>query len=1537
MSNPAISTGVDQLAIAIVGMAGRFPGAKTIDQYWENLCNGVESIVRFTDDELLATGVSQATLADPAYVPYGAALDDIDLFDAAFFGFNPREVQITDPQHRLFLECAWEALEQAGYNPETYAGLIGVYAGSSLSSYLFHLFMNRNHTDAVDDFQVLIGNEVDFLSTRVSYKLGLKGPSASVQTACSTSLVAVQLACHSLQSYQCDMVLAGGVSIHIPQKQGYLYQSEGILSRDGHCRAFDAQASGVVDGNGVGVVLLKRLADAIADGDHIYAVIKGAAINNDGALKVGFTAPSEDGEAEVIAEALGIADVEPDSIGYIETHGTGTSLGDPIEIAALTKVFRSRTERKDFCAIGSVKTNIGHLDAAAGIAGLIKAALILQHKCIPPSLHFTAPNPQIDFANSPFYVNTSLTDWPTTARPRRAGVSSFGIGGTNAHVILEQAPDSTTTPSRQPAHLLLLSAKTPTALETATANMARHLRQHPNLNMADVAYSLQIGRRAFQCRRMLVCQDAIQAVARLESCDPYHVFTATSEEAERPVVFMFPGGGAQYIGMGYDLYEREPSFRKQVDMCAELLQPLMGLDLRAIIYPADNVAEEATQQMRRTSLALPALFTLEYALAKLLMSWGVQPRAMIGHSLGEYVAACLSGVFTLQEALELVVRRGQLLETIPAGSMLSIQLPAGDVQALIDERLSIAAINAPSQCVVAGLIGDIDQLVDELQRREIEFRSIQIDVAAHSRLVEPILEQFTKCVAALQLQTPKIPFVSNVTGTWITDQQATDPQYWAQHLRQMVHFAQGMSQILANPGHVLLEVGPGRTLSTLARQQPAHTPDRVNLLSLRHPQTQQNDVTLLLTTLGKLWLAGVPVQWQSFWAHEQRRRQPLPTYPFERQRYWVDAVQLAANGIRATNEIGKQPDIARWFYTAVWKQAIRQPAELAVAPATPGQRWLIFVDMHGLGTDLATQIAQQGHAVHVVRIGMSFGCDDQGVYTLDPRAPAHYRLLIQELAAQNALPDQILHLWSTNSDRDRQSPEQAFEEAQHAGFYSLLFLVQALSKEHVAQPIDLWVIANNIHDITGMETVYPEHAPLLAACRVIPQEFPSILCRCLDVLVPDPAADDQAQLREQIMAELHAKQDDVLIAYRGKHRWLQTFERYPLDNSCSPARLRPEGIYLITGGFGRLGQLVSKYLASTVRARLALLGRSPLPERHAWDMYLQTHETSEPVAQKIRQVQELEALGAEVLVLHGDVADNVQMKSAIHQILARFGALHGVIHAAGVTDAAFFRTIQDTGYNECRPHFAAKVYGLLVLDDVLRGIDLDFCHLASSLSTILGGMGYVAEIAADLYMDAFAERAARKNWLSLNWEGWHTSDQPAPTAGLGARVAQLAMTSEEVVETFQRALTYTETPRLIVSTGDLNRRIGQWIKLEDFDAEREGRGHDMMALHPRPNLSGTYVAPRTDAERAVIQVWQELLGIDQIGIHDDFFELGGHSLIGTRLITRLRKAFQIDLPLRALFEAPTVAELTTVIEAMIIADLEELDEESAQHLSVARV
>ena len=1543
------------LEIAVIGMNGRFPGAGNIEEFWRNLRDGVESIIRFTDEEQIAAGVSPAVLKLPNYVNAGTVLEDPDLFDAAFFGYSPREAEIIDPQQRLFLECAWHALESAGYDADQYDGRIGVYASISLNTYLlFYLYSNPELVNSVGTFQTMIGNDKDFLPTRVSYKLNLNGPSINIQTACSSSLVAIHLACQSLLAGESDMALAGGVSLSVPQRVGSFYDEGGINSSDGHCRTFDAQADGTIGGNGVAIVVLKRLADALAVGDTIHAVIKGSAVNNDGSNRIGYTAPSLKGQTAVIRDALAMAEVDAETITYVEAHGSATPLGDPVEVAALTRAFRTGTEKKGFCGLGSVKTNVGHLDAAAGVTGLIKTVLALKHRQLPPSLNYTQPNPQIDFANSPFYVNARLREWQTPEGvPRRAGVSSFGLGGTNAHVILEEAPAVETSGDSRPWQLLLLSAKTASALEATTANLVEHFRKNESEEnqtgeptLADVAYTLALGRRPFEYRRMLVCRSMDDARAAFETQNPERVLSGRHGGGQRSVVFMFPGLGDHYVNMGRGLYQTETIFREQVDLCSEQLKPLLGVDLREVLYPAAAESAEAVsttagrgldlrrmlypekaaagsvaQKLNQTFIAQPAVFVLEYALARLWMEWGISPQAMIGYSIGEYVAACLAGVFTLEDALRLLAQRAQMIQELPGGAMLAVPLSPAEVEPLLDERLALAATNGPTMCVVSGETDAIARLENRLSEKGVVHRRLQTTHAFHSHMMEPSVATFVELFKQINPQPPAIPFISNVTGDWISEEQATDPAYWARHMCESVRFSEGLQTLWQQPDRILLEVGPGQTLSSLVWSHSAKPADCSALASLRHSYDPQPDSAFLLSTLGQLWLAGAQIDWPGFYKHERRCRVALPMYPFERKRYWIEPKPRPKTSAASQPSGDKKQDLAEWFYVPIWKQSV-PPAQLNPHElATSASRWLVFVDSCGVGSGLAEQLSAAGQDVVIVTAGERFSGPSANAYTINPRRVADYDLLMKELNARDQSPTDIIHLWSLTPDTQRVSL-QDYDEVQTRGFYSLLYLAQSLGSRDAKDALNLWVISNNMQSVSGQETLCPEKATTLGPCKVIPLEYANFNCRSIDInLSTDETAHEQ--LLQAMLAEFAAKLPDEIIAYREGRRWVQVFEQVRLEkNNGTPASLRENGVYLITGGLGGIGLELAAYLAETTRAKLILIGRTVTPPHNEWSAWLATHDEADSNSRKIRKLQALEDLGAEVMIASADVADEEEMRKVIAEAKARFGAIHGVIHAAGIAGGGIIQVKQP---EVAAAVLAPKVKGTLVLDALLAEEKLDFVVLCSALTSTLGGAAQIDYTAGNAFLDAFAHRKATHNrprTVSVNWDTWREVGLAVNTAvplefkEMRQREVEAGMSSKEGVDVFHRIL-HSRLSQVIVSMQDFEflRQQIRSFNVSDFLEQLE-KTRQAEPAHPRPHLANPFVAPRDETENLIAGVWKHLLGIEQVGVHDNFLQLGGHSLLATQVCSHLREIFQVELPLRRFFEKPTIAGLAeaTILE-----------------------
>ena len=970
----------DLTGIAIVGMSGRLPGARTVAEFWSNQLAGIEGISHFTVDELEITDRAKVA-ADPNYIRSRSMLKDVDLFDADFFSILPKEAALIDPQQRLFLECCWEAFEDAGYDPASYPGSIGVIAGVAANSYfLQQVLAQPGFTDdflknyQIGNYTAMMGNFPDYLATRVAYKFNLKGPSFTVQAACSTSLVAVCQACQSLLTYQSDMMLAGGVSITLPQKRGYLYQEGGMGSADGHCRPFDNDAQGTVFGSGVGVVLLKRLEDAIADGDQIYSVIRGFATNNDGGNKIGYTAPSIEGQANVVAMAQQAAGVEPESIGYIEAHGTATPLGDPIELAALEKAFRASTAAKNFCTIGTAKANVGHLDIAAGVTGLIHAAHVVKHGHFPGTLNFKKPTDRFDFANSPFKVTATAARWESNGEPRRAGVSAFGVGGTNAHVILEEAPAVPAEAPSRAIQLLVLSARSQEALEAATSNLISNLQSHPDRELADVAFTLQTGRRAFDFRRAITASTTEAAVAALQTSLGKPAPAKKRNAADTAVCFMFPGQGAQHVNMGRELYTSEPVFRDAVDLCAAILRKDLNLDLLSVLYPAATPADGARASsepaLTQTYLAQPAIFVIEYALALLWLSWGIAPASMIGHSIGEFVAATLAGVFSLEDGLGLVALRGRLMQSLPAGTMLSVRATEDQIASFLTPETSIAAQNAPTLCVVSGTTSAITELEDKLTQQNVVHRRLVTSHAFHSPMMDAIMSAFRAEVAKLKLSAPTLPYISSATGDWITPEEATDPDYWTRHLRNAVRFSTGIQRLLEQDSTVLLEVGPGRVLVTLARQNLAKGASKIVVSSLTDQMNGHGDLDAVMQGLASLWIAGAKPDWHKLHASSRRQRVSLPTYPFERKRFWLADANLNKDKSVDTGESTPPVIIQRPIpsdpaglipappprETFLMTQSVTQPVAAPVKPRKETIRALlveIFEDLSGL--DIAAE------------------------------------------------------------------------------------------------------------------------------------------------------------------------------------------------------------------------------------------------------------------------------------------------------------------------------------------------------------------------------------------------------------------------------------------------------------------------------------------------------------------------------------------------------------------------------------------------------
>lgn len=1484
------------LDIAIVGMSCRFPGAPDLDSFWSMLQGGREGIAFFSDEELAQRGVPLGRRRSDGFVPAAPVLDDMDRFDAEFFGYSPGDASMLDPQHRIFLECAWHALEHAGHAAGRGVGQVGVFAGTSLSTYLLFNLLHRNEIAEADDtFPAMVANDKDFLSTRLSYHLNLDGPSIDVQTGCSTSLVATHLACQSLLTFQCDLALAGGVSVHMPQRAGYIHTPGGIGSVDGHCRPYDADGTGTIFGSGVGVVALRRLADALADGDQVFAVIKGTAINNDGNRKVGYTAPSVDGQVDVLRRALAVAGVDSAEIAFVEGHGTATSLGDPVEVAALNVVFGDSHRGHGTCALGSVKSNIGHLDAAAGVAGLIKAALSVAHGRIPPTLHYRRPNPKVLWDEGPFFVNAETMAWPEGVSHRVAGVSAFGIGGTNAHAILGEAPPrAPSCASSRAAHLLVLSTRDEDVLDVASERLAEHLEKHPDLSLADVAWTLQEGRVPMKYRRVVVASSPAEAVVRLrsgeESGRPRSAVAIVPEGAPRKLALMFPGGGAQYVGMGADLYAHEPIYRRAFDTCARLVATHRQIDIVAATLGADAVA---SGRLTRPSVALPALFAVEYSLAQLYLGLGLDVAAMAGHSMGEYVAACLCGVFSLEDALELVCERGRLFETLPGGAMVSVPMSEEEIRPYLGEGLSIAAINGPKNCVLAGTVAAVEAACVALETSEIDVRRIPIDVAAHSPMVEPILDELRAFVSRMKLGTPSRPFVSGVTGTWIKAAEATDPAYWARHLRATVRFHDVLRTLLNDSAMVLLEVGPGRTLCSAALPCVEASRRAAVVSSMRSRRDDSDDVSEWMMAWGRLWLAGIEVPWSKLWAEEPRRRVALPGYAFRRDRFWLEpqVEQGARNGLT------KHPEPSAWRYAPSWIRAPR-----VSVGALPGGHAIVCGSAQDGGASAAIGEAMrvQGLTVHHVVEGTTFEQRDQD-FTLPANDRAAYTRL---LAAIGERPTVVAHTLAAKVGGAGDCVIDAF--------LSPLYLAQALEEQEGEGTVPLLMVARGVASVLGSETLHPGRALALGPCRVIALETDRVRPRLIDV--GDDDAVEPQELAHRVVAEWCAQES--VVALRGVHRWTEAFRPLPVVSATATTELRPRGVYLITGGLGDLGLAIAADLAQHVGARLLLFGRSALPERERWAQWCDEHEPSDVVARRIRAIERIETLGGEVIVAQGDVADADALRRAVESVRRSWGRVDGVFHAAGVAAAGPFQLKTP---EQVRSVLRAKVDGLATVQAVLDAWapEAALLVLFSSRTAVLGDVGQLEHCAANAVFDAVAQANAQRpgcrTVVSINWDTWRdigqavTTDVPGPLVAMRAELLAHAMSTPEALAVWRDALASGE-PQVIVSTQHLP-TVAQ---------NHRARMRDLLTriatVAPvRRRSTERYVAPRTQLEETLAAIWGELLGVTEVGVEDNFFDLGGNSLLALAVIRAVRTRTGRELTPVSIFEAPTVARLTRVL------------------------
>ena len=1343
--------------IAIIGMAGSFPGAGNLDAYWQNIIDGKEGIQRLTDEELRQRGVDAKALKHPNFVKAAAPLEGAAQFDARFFGYTPREAEQLGPQHRVFLQSAWHALDDANYIAEKFDGAIGIFAGGGLPTYLFQRFpsLGAGSGDTSDAYQMMIGNDKDFLATRAAYKLKTKGPAISVQTACSTSLVAVHMACQSLLSGECDMALAGGVSIDTSLNNGYYYEEGMIFSPDGHCRAFDEKAAGTVVGNGVGLVLLKPLEEAQEDGDLIHAVIKGSAVNNDGAQKAGYTAPSIEGQAAVISEALAIAEKEPLQIQYVEAHGTGTPMGDPIEVAALNKAYR--TSQRKRIALGAVKPNIGHLNTASGIAGLLKTILALKHRQIPALLHFERPNPAIHFDEGPFYVNTELKPWESNNDTRCAGVSSFGIGGTNAHLILEEAPAVPSVgPQKQANHtgyLLSLSAKSPGSLSQYKERLVAFLKNNPGLPLNEVSYTLAHGRKHFEVRAGLVAGTVQEAIEKL---------VAPLTPSKAPVkptglAMMFSGQGSQRAGLGAGLYENQPGFRQLVGGLAAIANRHLDKDIASLLFPAPGQEGAANDLLQQTRYTQPALFVLEYALAQYWIGLGIVPNAMIGHSIGEYVAAAVAEVMSVEDAIRLVCIRGELMMGLPAGDMLAVPLGEGECRPYLSEQMDLAVVNAPESCVLAGPPEAIAHVQAQLRQDGVESKALKTSHAFHSSMMEPVLEKFQKTVEEIKLESPKIKYISNLTGTWIKPGQATDPTYYVRHLRHTVRFAQGVSTLLESGIGALLEVGPGDTLQKLAKAQKnkGRQASVLHTLPVREPQSEGH----ILEVIGQLWGIGFTPIWDQLPGGGQGRFCRLPGYAFDKQRYWLPSNKVPQSLQEVDDEAARLP-VQQWLNVPSWQQR-----PLPTGTVMNGEQVILFLSMGMEGHSALEQaLKTAGHQV-ITLLPTQAKVDKNGLLNaIDPDDPQAYADALDTLETHGLIPDMVVHAWQWGPPQPwRYRDGQANQTALTEGYYSAIYLANALADKLGEASARYVILANQVAALPDGTEVSPYKAMLMAPAKVIGQEYPAISSRLIDAAWP-ASAFEQEKICEHLVVALSENTQDRdseaknVIALRPYAKWEPSFAPLHQDKN-QPLTIKEGGTYLITGGTGGMGLAIARVFAEAAKVNLVLVSRGKLPPGNAWVKASKEHP--EPIQRaRFAQLVQLEAQAASLEVISTDLGDFAATEAALQKYAWEDVRIDGYVHAAGTDGGGAMSRITSAGEE---PVWHGKVNGLLNLHPYIKQHRPDFVWLCSSLSSFAAGVGQVGYSAANLFLDAYANWAQTQGLpvCSINWDAWKDTGMAA--------------------------------------------------------------------------------------------------------------------------------------------------------------------------------
>ena len=1501
------------LEIAIIGMSGRFPEADNINQYWENLKNGKDCISDFSREEIINEGELESLVNDPSYVRSNAYLKNKKYFDSDFFGYTPHEAELMDPQVRIYHECCWEALEDSGYSVMNNDARVGVFASGSPST-AWQLFSLKNNQERfVDDFTASHLRDATFLSSRISYKFNLKGPAVFIQTACSSSLVAIHEACNSLLLGECTMALAGGVNILNYSKKGYLYKEGMIHSKDGRCRPFDIDSSGTVGGEGAGVVVLKRLKDAIRDRDNIYSIIKGTAINNDGNSKVGYTAPSVKGQVEVIKRAHKMAKVDQETISYIEAHGTATSLGDSIEIEALNEVFGNN--KTNTCAIGSVKSSIGHLDTAASVAGFIKTVLAIKNKQIPASLHFTEPNPRIDFNNGPFYVNNELKNWDNNKGPLRAGVSAFGIGGTNAHVVLQEAPTVQHSSETRKDQIIVLSAKTKKSLDENTSQLSEFLKKNKETSLADIAFTLQNGRDRFNYRKMFVCDTIDNAINLLEKDETTDVLNTNVQEDLQNVIFMFPGQGSQYISMCKDLYLKEKDFKDKIDECLSIVKKYSSEDFKSILFPDENQEITSPKNINSTEYAQPLLFIVEYSIAWLFNQWGIKPNYMIGHSIGEYAAACVSGVFSLEDAIRLVIKRGEVMSKAEKGSMLSVTARKEELEPLLssNERIDLAVINSGSSLVVSGTDQDIEDFQKQLTSLGYQSKKIHTSHAFHSYMMDNILGEFENEFSGISINEPKIPYISNVTGSLVTYDQISKPSYWSQHLRGTVDFFKGSETLLKMGNACFMEIGPGRTLSNYLEESKLLLSDHHIINTIRHSKQEVDDQKYIIEKLGNLWLKGIKINWNGFYAYEERNKVSLPTYSFEKLPYTTNfnLSKLLNSQLKTDNSNEIVSATENHINISSWKRSLLP--NTAIELIENNSDFLVFSGEETFSSYLIKKLVACGQNVVQVKTGSKFEVLKDGIFQVNMNISDEITKLWDHLIQNKIIVKNIIYC-TTLEEKLQGINYDSIQEKLNKGYLGLSNIAKSIASTVQTTNINITVISNHLANVSEEDEVDPLKSVVHAPARIIPSEIANVKCKVIDIPYPFQTEKELKDYTTKIENEIFYNIDDPYVAYRYNERWVESIENFESNEKInSNVQIVKDGVYVIVGGLGGIGLSIANELALQYGANIVIAHRSDFPKREDWDKWLKSKGDQDTISKKIQQIVNIESVGSNVYLYQVDVSNEKKVQKFIEQININHLKLNGMIWAAGEVD--YGGIILNRSEEDFIKYSSSKIQGLLLFEKYMDFSKLDFLALFSSIGNVIYQVkfGQVGYNAGNEFLENYAHYARRSgiNAFAINWCDWLNVGLTVESVRKTEKTNDIQLINSKIssaiypkvgVEIFFKCLqnkvaVYTIYPENLQKSMSLQKNRLNEVK---------------NGLSQTVNKEKTALEPTNNLKQTLVELYTTFFG-KNVGIKDDFFELGGDSLKAMSLVARINQKIGSSLAIGDIYKHSAINDLLTML------------------------